>query len=112
MHPRGELGRELGVKRRRSALGEIALDRGPDLRRHRRAQLEVGERGAQVEAGPADDDRAAPGRQQAVDLGVRELGEAPGANSSSIGDEADQPVLESRLLGSALAAPLRVSSPA
>ena len=41
-----------------------------DLRVRRRAQVELGERGAQVEARPADDERTPPGGDQAVDLRV------------------------------------------
>ena len=70
---------ELGVERLRAALGDLALDLVADLRRHRRAQLDVGQRRAQVEAGAADDDRAPACGEQGVDLGVGQLGEAPGA---------------------------------
>ena len=50
-----------------SCAGQRARTRG-----RRRAQLEVGQRGAQVEAGAADHDRAPPGGEEPVDLGVRE----------------------------------------
>ena len=61
---------------------------------HRGPQVQVGERRAQVEAGPADDDRPAPFGQELVDLGVRQGREAPRAELPRHLDEADQPVLE------------------
>ena len=67
------------MQRRRPALGELALDLGADLGRHRRAQVELGQRGAHVEAGAADEDRAPSLGDQLVDLAVGEVGEAAGA---------------------------------
>ena len=54
---------------------------------YRRAQLELRERRAHVEARPADQDRPAALGQQPVDLGVRALGEAPGRELLGDGDE-------------------------
>ena len=99
MHTGGELGRELGVKRPGAAFGEVALDLGAKLRGHRRAQVELGERRAHVEARPADDDRAAPLVEQSVDLGVGERGEAPGRKLLVDPRDPDEPVLEPGLLG-------------
>ena len=58
------------VERLGAALGDLALDLGAHPGRHRGSQIEVGQRRAQVEAGPADDDRAASLGQELVDLGV------------------------------------------
>ena len=55
-------------------VGPPRADRGGD----RRAQVELGERGAQVEAGAADDDRAPALREQRVDLRVGALGVGAG----------------------------------
>ena len=48
--------------------------RSADLVGDGRAQVQLGERGAQVQAGAADDDRPPAGRQQSVDLLVRQRG--------------------------------------
>ena len=77
----------------------------------RRAQVEVGQRRAQVEAGAADDDRPAPGGEQAVDLGVRELRVLADAERRVERQEGEQPVLERRCSG-AEATPVSVSRPA
>ena len=76
----------------RSAISR--LDLLADRRRHRRAQVEVGERRAQVEPGAADHDRAPALGQQRVDLGVGALGVAAGAELLAGIDEGEQPVLE------------------
>ena len=69
------------------ALGELApRPRARTSDGHRRAQLELGERRAHVEAGAADDDRAPALGEQRVDLGVGERRRsARRENSSSIG---------------------------
>ena len=77
---------------------ELGLDLGAHGRRDRRPQLELGQRGAHVEAGAADDDRPAPLREQAIDLGMRELREAAGRELLVDADDSEQPVLESSLL--------------
>ena len=58
------------------------------------AQAQLGERGTEVEAGAADDDRAAAGGQQAVDLGMGQLGVLARAERGVDGQEGQQPVLE------------------
>ena len=64
-----------------------------------RAQAQLGQRRAQVEAGAADDDRPpAPGEQR-VDLGVRELGVLAGAEGGVERQEGDEPVLQGGPLG-------------
>ena len=65
---------QLGVQRLGPAAVELGLSAARTLGRRRRAQVELGERGAQVQAGAADDDRRRARRRAAVDLGVRELG--------------------------------------
>jgi hypothetical protein len=60
----------------------------------RRAQIELRQRGAQVEAGAADHDRAPPLRDQAVDLGMRAARVVAGGGARGDGQDADQPVLE------------------
>ena len=75
----GERRLELGVKRLRAALGDLGLDLGANLGGHGRAQVEIGERRAQIQPGSADDDRATPVREKPVDLGVCELRVAAGA---------------------------------
>ena len=78
----------------RPARGQIRLDVGPDVGGYRRAHLELGQRRSQVEAGAADDDRAAPRVEQAIDLGVRQLGEAPSRELLGWVTQAEQPVFE------------------
>jgi hypothetical protein len=58
------------------------------------AQAEFGERGAQVQAGSADDDRPPALGEQAVDLGVGQLGVLTGAEGGIDWQEGDEPVLE------------------
>ena len=79
--PTARVAARIGVQGGRTAALELghpalahALGRGGP-------QAQLGQRGAQVEAGAADDDRPPPGRQQAVDLGVRELGVLAGAEA-------------------------------
>ena len=62
--------------------------------RRRRAQIELGQRRAQVEAGAADHDRTAPGGEQIVDLGVGQLGVLAGAEGRVERQERDQPVFQ------------------
>ena len=80
---------ELGDQARANAFGR------------RRAQVELGQRGAQVEARPADDDRPAPFLEQLVDLRVGELRVLADAVRRVDGQERQQPVLQLRLLGRA-----------
>ena len=89
---------ELGVQRLGSALFDLPLDLLANLSRDRRAQVEVGQGGAQIEPGSPDHDRPPALGEQAVDLGVRELGEAAGAELLGHRHEAQQPVLEPRAL--------------
>ena len=72
-------GLELRVQRLGPALGEVALDPLPDLRWHRRAQVELGEGRPQVETGAADDDWPPLLVEESVDLGVGQLSVAAGA---------------------------------
>ena len=62
------------MQRGRAALGELGLPALARAGRRGRAQIELGQRGAQVQPGAADDDRAPAGGEQAVDLGVGQLG--------------------------------------
>ena len=84
---------ELGVQRLRPEGGELRLPPCAG-RGGRRAQVELGQRGAQVEPGPADDERAPPGGQRAVDLGVRQGGVGAGAEGLGHRHDAEQAVLE------------------
>ena len=108
---RGDVRVELTVERLRATLGDLALDLLAHIGRNRRAQVEVGERGAQVEAGPADHDRPAALRQELVDLRVRKGREPPGAELAAHLDEADQPVLEPRALLGGRGPAQRLESP-
>ena len=75
--------------------------RGPLRRcgeRTRRAQLEVGQRGLQVEPRPAHRQRAPPGGQSGVDLRVCARGELTGREGLAGLQEGQQPVLEAILL--------------
>ena len=88
--------------------------RGPALAhalRRRRAQIQLGQRRAQVQARAADDDRTAPGREQPVDLGVRQLRVLPDAERRVERQERDQAMLELRC-SAGEATPVSVSSPA
>jgi hypothetical protein len=90
---------ELFVKGLGPALRDLPLHRVADLGRHRRAQLQLGEGGAQVEAGAADHDRAAAFAEQLVDLAAGELGEAPSAELLVDVGDPDQAVLQPLALG-------------
>ena len=90
---------QLLVERLRSSLRELVLPAPPDLGRDGRSQVEVRERGAQVQAGAADHDRPPAGREQLVDLAVGELGVPAGAERGVDGQDRQQPVLEPLLLG-------------
>ena len=70
----------------------------PHTLRRRRPQRQIGQRGAQVEAGPADDDRTPAFGQKLVDLVVGELRVLSDAELRIYRQEGDQPVLELRLL--------------
>ena len=90
--------REQRVQRLRAAALELGVPALAHARRRRRAQRELGQRGAQVEAGAADDDRRRAGGEQLVDLGVRERGVLGDAEARVDRQERDQPVLELALL--------------
>ena len=100
---------EIGVDRRQAALVELGEEPLAHARRRRRAQLEVGEGGLQVEAGAADDDRPPAGVEGGVDLPVSARGELR-PRSLRDGHEGDEPVLEPLLL-LGVAAPVRISRP-
>ena len=100
------------MKGSRAAALELGDPAFPYPLRRRGPEAELGQRGAQVQPGAADDDGAPAGRQQLVDLGMGELGVLTGAERRVDGKERDEPVVELGALGSAVAAPVRVSSPA
>jgi hypothetical protein len=77
---------------------EAPADAGADGGVRRRAQLQVGQSGLEVEAGAADDDRPAAGGEGRVDLGPSALGELAGGERLARVEEGQQPVLELRLL--------------
>ena len=87
------------MQRERAVALERVLPVLADAGRGRRAQIELGERGAQVEAGASDDQRPPAGRQQPVDLGVGEAGVGAGAEGLGHREEADQAVLEAVAFG-------------
>ena len=97
------------ARARRAARGAPRVRRArppalADARRRRRAQVELGERGAQVQAGAADDDRRAALRRAARrSRRARARAYSPALNVASTGRNADEPVLEPR--------PLRARSP-
>ena len=68
-------------------------------RRRRRLEVELGERGAQVEPGAADDDRRATRREGGIDLGVRAGGVLGDRVRGGDGDDRDEAVLEAVALG-------------
>jgi hypothetical protein len=70
-----------------------------DAGRGRRPEVQVGERGAEVEACPADHDRPVSRVQRPVDLRVREPCVLPGGCLCGHRQHADQTVLQSFLLG-------------
>ena len=96
--PRRAFGEEC-VQGSRPAALELGLPALAHPLRRRRAQVELGERGAEVQAGAPDHDRAAPGGEQVVDLGVCELGVLAGAEGGVQRHQRQQPVLEQRPLG-------------
>jgi hypothetical protein len=63
-----------------------------------RAQLELGERGAQIETGAADDDRCPPLGEQSVYLGVGELRVVGDREARVDRKKRDEPVLQARAL--------------
>ena len=81
------------------------------LLRRRGPEVELGQRGAQVQARAADDDRRRALAEQAVDLRVGEARVLAGAEARVDGEERDEPVLERALLLAAVATPVSVSSP-
>ena len=89
-----ELGRQGRVQRFRALRLRVAFDLFPERVGDRRAEVEVGQCGPQVEAGAADDDRLPAFGEAAVDLFVGPLPVAAGAELLVDRDEAGQPVLE------------------
>ena len=77
-----------------AAAGNLGFEPLAHPGRRRRPEVHVGERGAQVEAGAADDDRPPAGREGRVDLGVRERHELSDRERRVDRDEAEQAVLE------------------
>lgn len=95
----GGAGFEGGVKGGCPVLLKLPEPVLPDPGSRWGCKLEIGESGAQVEAGAADDERPAAGGEQPVDLRVGELGVAPDAEALGDREEGDEPVLEARPLG-------------
>ena len=95
--------RQLGVQGGRAVLLELRPAARADLGGDGRAEVELRERRAQVEAGAADDDRAPALGQQRVDLGVGGAGELAGARGRGQRQRADEAVLEPLALGRAWA---------
>ena len=91
--PRGAL-LEHGVKGGSAAALELGQPALPDPLRRRRPEAQLGQRGAQVQPGPADHDRAGAGVEQRVYLGVGQLGVLPDAEARVDREERDQPVFE------------------
>ena len=103
---------ELGVQRLGPARGELGLPALAHALGRRRAQVEVGERRAQVQAGAADDDRRRARRRASPSISAcASCGVLAGAEARVDGHERDEPVLEPRALGRASATPVRVSRP-
>ena len=108
---RRQLRVELGVQGLGAALGDLALHLIADLARDRRAQVEIRQGRPQVEAGAADDDRAAALGEQGVDLAVGGLRVAAGAGLLPGLDERQQPVLEALPLRRGRRAAQRLQAP-
>ena len=108
----GERTRQLLVERLDASLLEPLDDARAHVARRRGAQLKVGERRLEVEAGAAHHDRAATGGESHVDLLVRQLREAA-CEEKVFADrhEGDQPVLEPLPLLRRRGAPSALSSP-
>ena len=112
----------LGVAARRAARGRrrgpsastAARQRSRAAGVGRRAQVELGQRGAQVQAGAADDDRAAARRRSSASISAwASGGVARRREKRSVeGHEADEPVLEPRAARPRSGAPVRISRPA
>ena len=110
--PTARAARELRVQRLRAAAVELGLPARADLVGRRRAQREVGERGAQVEAGAADHDRPRARRAAAPSISAcASCGVLAGAEARVDRQDRDEAVLEARLLGRASATPVSVSRP-
>ena len=92
---------QLGVQRRRALGREPRGVAGADRGVGRRPQVQLGQRGAQVEAGAADDDRAPARGEQPVDLGVGAAGVVAGGGGRGDRQDPEQPVLEPRAVGGA-----------
>ena len=95
----GVAGGQLGVERGRALGGEPRAVARAGARIRRRAQVQVGQRGAHVEPGAADHDRAPSGRDQRVDLGVRQARVRARGGPRGDRKDAEQPVLEPRPVG-------------
>ena len=79
--------------------GQFALEPFAHRRRGRRPQVELAQRGAQVEPRAPDHDRAPSGLEGRVDLRVRERHELADREGLGDGKPADEPVLEACTLG-------------
>ena len=90
----GDLGGESRVHRGCAVELELARHVVAHVLRQGRSQVELREGGPQVQAGPADDDRAASACERGVDLGVRELGVAAGAPFLADVSDAHQAMLD------------------
>ena len=117
------VGRRGGARRLRVAGGELGVQRGgalsgeparvvlPAGRIGGRAQVEVGERRAEVEPGAADDDRPAARRDQPVDLRVSEARELARGRAAASTGRIPSSRCSSRARCCGVAAPVRISSP-
>jgi small ligand-binding sensory domain FIST len=88
--------RQQRVQRRRTGALQLALPAIPDSLGRRGAQIELGERGTEVEPGAPDHDRPSALGEQRVDLGMRELRVLRHAEARVNREEADEAVLEPR----------------
>ncbi len=87
------------MQRERAGAFELGREPLAHALGRRRAQVELGQGGAQVEARAADDDRAPALAEQLVDLGVRELCVLPDAEARVDRQKRQQPVLEPGAVG-------------
>ena len=93
--PRRALG-EGRVERSRPASFELSDPAFAYSLRRGGLEAQVGQRRSEVKAGAPDHDRALPGEQQTVDLGVRKFGVLACAEGSVDGEKRDQTVLQAR----------------
>src|SRR3954447_10050446 len=84
------------MQRRGPARVEVGFDLLAQPGRRRRAQVEVGERRAQVEPGTADDDGPPALAERRVDRLVRALREVPGGEGGVRRQKRDEQMLEFR----------------